>query len=54
MPSLADYDPEDAYNAGESNGPVDHDLAFGLDGAGREHYVEVGLVIHAETNSPSS
>lgn len=42
---FADYDPEDAYNAVESNGPADQDLALGLDEAGREHYVEVGFVV---------
>ncbi|KIO19972.1 hypothetical protein M407DRAFT_30371 [Tulasnella calospora MUT 4182] len=40
--TVPDYDPEDAYNAVESNGPVDQDMALGLEDAGREHYVEVG------------
>ncbi|KAG8897644.1 rRNA-processing protein bfr2, partial [Tulasnella sp. 408] len=40
--TVPDYDPEDAYNAVESNDPADQDLTLGLEDAGREHYVEVG------------
>ncbi|KAG8988703.1 rRNA-processing protein bfr2, partial [Tulasnella sp. 427] len=40
--TVPDYDPEDAYNATESNGLLDRDQAFGADDAAREHYVEVG------------
>ncbi|KAG9046653.1 rRNA-processing protein bfr2 [Tulasnella sp. UAMH 9824] len=40
--TVPDYDPEDAYNAVESNDPADQGLTLGLEDTGREHYVEVG------------